>query len=232
MTVLNIDLLVDERLKQRAFSTLTFLAHAYIVGVPGHSKHLPIVPRSISIPWCALASSLGVKPIVGYMAVDLWNWFWIEEGGSNCLDNLGMIGTYTGCLDEAWFYLIPLGVEAAGAPCINALVECQKAISILQMGMQTDENENVSLVSSEVESLVRKYLGVAADAIEEMCKVLVRMYEKNDAHIFWNRVRPYSAGSKNNSNSAKGFFYQDIFDVNCDLHSKMNTSKEAKLLAV
>jgi indoleamine 2,3-dioxygenase len=52
-----------------------------------------------------------------------------------------------------------------------------------------------------------------------MVAVMNRMYEKNDPHIFWNRVRyqhltrPYSGGSKNAPSYPTGVFYEGITEM-------------------
>jgi indoleamine 2,3-dioxygenase len=82
-----------------------------------------------------------------------------------------------------------------GVPALTSILEAQKAIS------------------SNNPDLVLKALTIASNSIKKMVDVLPRMYEKNDPHIFWHRVRPYNAGSKNNINYPNGIFYEGVTDV-------------------
>lgn len=102
---------------------------------------------------------------------------------------------------------MPLGVEAAGAPALQAILDCQSAI------LKIDDNT------------VYESLKIAKSCIVNMEKVIARMYEKNDPHIFWNRVRPYQSGSKNNANYPNGVFYEGVTNIDkfcCDYPSPQN----------
>jgi hypothetical protein len=63
-------------------------------------------------------------------------------------------------MDEAWFYLISLAIEAAGAPAVPAIVDCLHAIE------RGDTNAMINA------------LIIMASAIDEINKILPRMYEK------------------------------------------------------
>lgn len=117
------------------------------------------------------------------------------HSGVTC-SNLQINKTFTGTFDEAWFYLIPLGVEAAGAPAIKALSNAQALIS-----------------SGGDACLVTREMQVVRECIEGMCLVMHRMYEHLDADVFYNLVRPYSGGSKNSSSFPNGIFYEGVCEV-------------------
>lgn len=103
--------------------------------------------------------------------------------------------TFSGCYDEAWFYLVPLAIEIAGSPAISAILDAQNAILV---------NDS---------SLVRHNLKIVADCIEKMIILLRRMYEKCDPAVFWKRIRHYSGGSKNSELFPNGVFYEGITKV-------------------
>lgn len=63
-------------------------------------------------------------------------------------------------MDEAWFYLISLAIEAAGAPALPAILEAMHAV-----------------VRSDLEALATQ-LRIIANCIEEITRLLLRMYEK------------------------------------------------------
>jgi indoleamine 2,3-dioxygenase len=91
-------------LQRRAFVVLSFLAHGYLIGVVKHDTTVTILPKQIAIPWFKVAKLLDVKPVVSYAAVDLWNWYKLDDSLPVELDNLAMMHTFTGCFDEAWYY--------------------------------------------------------------------------------------------------------------------------------
>ena len=103
--------------------------------------------------------------------------------------------TFSGCYDEAWFYLIPLSIEMAGAPAIVAILNAQKAV------LEKDSLE------------VEVNLKTIADSVLKMIGLLNRMYEKCDPAVFWKRIRHYSGGSKNSEIFPNGVFYEGITQV-------------------
>lgn len=105
---------------------------------------------------------------------------------------MSMQHLFSGVFDEAWFYLIPLAIEAAGGSSIQGMVDAQRAIL-------NSDKKAFSMALKRV-----------ADSVESMIPILKRMYEKNDPHIFWNRVRLYSGGSKNSSTLPNGLFYEGV----------------------
>jgi indoleamine 2,3-dioxygenase len=106
-----------------------------------------------------------------------------------------MLHTFSGSFDEAWFYLIPLAIEAAGAPALRALLQARQDIS-----------------NKAPQTLVG-HLSVIEKGLENMTELLKRMYERNDPHIFWHRVRPYSGGSKNAKDLPNGLFFEGVTEV-------------------
>lgn len=103
--------------------------------------------------------------------------------------------TFSGCFDEAWFYLVPLGVEITGAPILTALIEAQLAVLA----------SNSTLVLEKLKSI--------GNCISEMTKILKRMYEKCNPAVFYQRIRPYSGGSKNSAAFPNGVFYEGVVAV-------------------
>ncbi|GME77022.1 unnamed protein product [Ambrosiozyma monospora] len=107
---------------RRAYSVLGFLAHAYIWGVSEPTNKLP---ESIAKPWIEVSDHLRLPPIGTYAGLCLWNYQPIfgdlhellENGHENIsdpsefLDNIQTITTYTGSLDESWFYLVSVYFE-------------------------------------------------------------------------------------------------------------------------
>ncbi|KAI8903197.1 Indoleamine 2,3-dioxygenase [Gorgonomyces haynaldii] len=185
----------DTKELKRLFVVYTLLTHAYLIGVPYHDKQQEIVPKSLAVPYYTLGKLLGVKPVISYTAIGLWNWRLVNNQKPVELDNMAIINCFSGSFDEQWFYLVPLGIEAIAGPCLGWIVEAQHAI------MRDDQKT------------VQDCLSQMSIRIEQMGHLLKRMYEKCDPEVFWKRVRPYSQGSKNNQNLEFGVFFEGVTEM-------------------
>ncbi|ORY13209.1 indoleamine 2,3-dioxygenase family protein [Clohesyomyces aquaticus] len=177
LPILSTELLLTEAEWRRAYSILGFMAHAYVWGGDTPSD---MVPPPISIPFLKTCQHLELPPVATYAGVVLWNWrpmFTGEDIGS--LENLCTLMTFTGSLDESWFYLISVAIEARAGPIIPMMIEAIAAAR---------RNDHYT---------VTRCLRSFAERLDELGGVLERMYESCDPHVFYHRIRPYLAGSKN-----------------------------------
>ncbi|KAL8691799.1 MAG: hypothetical protein Q9218_003045 [Villophora microphyllina] len=162
---------------RRAYMVLSFMTHGYIWG---GNKPEERVPPSISIPYLTVCDCLELPPVATYSAVCLWNWKPIfNDEPIDSLDNLSTLTTFTGSLDESWFYLVSVAIEARGAPTIPVML---KAIHAAR------HND-----SAMVAMCLRNF----AERIDELGALLQKMYENCDPHVFYHRIRPFLAGGKN-----------------------------------
>jgi indoleamine 2,3-dioxygenase len=177
LPVLYTDYLRTEAEWRRAYSILGFMAHAYIWG---GDMPLDRVPPSISIPLISTCHHLELPTVATYAGLVLWNWrpLLIEEPIDN-LENIFTLNTFTGSLDESWFYLVSTAIEARGAPIIPLMLSAVAAA-------RYNDSETVT-----------ECLRGFAERLDELGTLLVKMYENCDPHVFYNRIRPYLAGSKN-----------------------------------
>lgn len=153
-----------------------------------------IVPPQITVPLLQVCDHLDIPPVATYAGVCLWNWKPIfADEPANHLGNLTCINTFSGSMDEQWFYLISVAIEARGAPALPLML---RAIGAARNG------------DSE---LVTKCLQNLAELIDGISEILQRMYENCDPHIFYNRIRPFLAGSKNMADAGlpNGLIYDD-----------------------
>ncbi|PYH95910.1 IDO-domain-containing protein [Aspergillus ellipticus CBS 707.79] len=92
-------------------------------------------------------------------------------------EHLGLppVATYAG----KWFYLVSVAIESCGAPSIPLALQ---AITAARAG-------NSLVVTECLQSL--------AEVLDEVGTLLERMYEHCDPYVFYHRIRPYLAGSKN-----------------------------------
>lgn len=177
LPVLSTEYLKTSQEWRRAYLILSFLSHAYIWGGDVPCER---VPPPISIPFSATCLRLELPLVATYAGVCLWNWkpIFTDEPVDN-LENLSTLATFTGSLDESWFYLVSVAIESRGAPIIPLMLHAIEAARYAQ----TD--------------VVAECLRSFAERLDELGALLNRMYENCDPHVFYHRIRPYLAGSKN-----------------------------------
>ncbi|EGW31174.1 tryptophan 2,3 dioxygenase [Spathaspora passalidarum NRRL Y-27907] len=172
--------LTSEEEYRRAYQVLGFLAHAYIWGTEEPTNKLP---PQIAQPWVEVSDHLRLPPIATYAGLCLWNFKQIiptEEGEDIWdLDNLTTINTFTGSIDESWFYLVSVYFEHKGALAITTGLQAIKCAY----------NNDIPGLVAQLQQL--------AEAIDALGSVLLRMEEMCDPHVFYFRIRPYLAGWKN-----------------------------------
>lgn len=176
MPLLEIDELRNDAQRRRAFLILSFLAHAYVWGETRISTY---IPASIAVPWDAVASELEVKPICTHASLCLWNWRPLFANEPLSLKNLATQHTFTGSVDESWFYLVSTAMEARGAPTLPIILQ---AIRAARAGSIAEVTYN---------------LRALAIHIDDMAVALTRMHDNCDPHIFYHKIRPFLAGWKN-----------------------------------
>ena len=115
-----------------------------------------------------------------FAGVCLWNWRPLFDGEpTDSLDNLATQMTFTGSLDESWFYLVSVAIEARAGPIIPMMIEA------------------IAAARRHDSTTVAKCLQLFAERLDEIGSLLERMYESCDPHVFYHRIRPFLAGSKN-----------------------------------
>lgn len=128
-----------------------------------------------------------------YSGLVLWNFKPIFINDTLNLENLSTLVTFTGSTDEQWFYLVSVALEAKGGPTIPLVLD---AFEAARRGDQ---------------QTVTKNLRAFAELLDDFGTLLVRMYESCDPHVFYHRIRPYLAGSKNMKDAGlpQGVLYDD-----------------------
>lgn len=183
--------LEHEREWRRAYCLLCFMLHAYIWGDDTPEER---IPESISIPLLEISSHLEVPPIATYAAVCLWNFkpLFLDEDIDN-LENLATLSTFTGSMDESWFYLVSVAIEARGGPIIPLMLTAMDA------ARQGDTR------------MVTRCLCGFAERLTDLTNLLQRMHERCDPIVFYHRIRPFLAGTKNMSEAGlpRGALYED-----------------------
>lgn len=176
---------------RRAYSLLCFIVHAYIWGGDTPADRLP---PPIAVPLLEIAARLELPPVATYAAVCLWNYkpLFFDEEIDN-LENLATLNTFTGSIDESWFYLVSVAIEARGAPILPLMLTAMAAA-------RQDDADTVN-----------RCLRAFAERLTDLTLILQRMHESCDPVIFYHRIRPFLAGSKNMAEAGlpDGVVYED-----------------------
>lgn len=138
------------------------------------------VPPTIAIPFTQICKQLELPTVATYASLCLWNFkpIFPDEPIDN-LENLSTLATFTGSLDESWFYLVSVAIEARGGPIISWMLDAIAAA-------RANDSHRVTAC-----------LQAVAERLDELGTLLQRMYESCDPHVFYHRIRPFLAGSKN-----------------------------------
>lgn len=167
----------------------SFMVQSYVWGEPEAPQ---ILPRVLAKPIVALADHLGQQPLLPYSGYVLDNWGKIDPDGQISLDNIFMIQNFLGGQDEAWFVLVHVAIEARAGEALAAIGPILKAVA----------EEDVKLVQSQLEQM--------AVVWEDINALFDRMPERCDPYIYFERVRPYIHGWRDNPALPKGIIYEGV----------------------
>jgi indoleamine 2,3-dioxygenase len=179
----------DHRERKRAMAILSFLGHAYAWG---EEETASAIPASLAVPWYQVACMLGRPPVLSYASYALDNWRRLDPQSPVELGNIVLLQNFLGGQDEEWFVLIHVAIEAQAGPALAAMVTAQQAVA-------DDEPE-----------LVADRLAIIARTVDTMHEILLRMPERCDPYIYFNRVRPYIHGWANHPALPAGMLYEGV----------------------
>ncbi|KAH6627447.1 Indoleamine 2,3-dioxygenase [Chaetomium tenue] len=208
LPVLSTDRLTTEPEWRRACVVLAFLTHGYIWGGETAAE---ILPPPLTTPLLTITTHLGMPPVATYACVNLWNFHQQHPLNTTSpaspaspsppsaptnLDALTALHTFTGTPDESWFYMVSVAMEARGAYLVPAMLRTLEAATSARVGKCGAE-------------VVADGLGELAAGIGELGGLLDRMDERCDPMVFYHRIRPFLAGSKNMAAAGlpRGVFY-------------------------
>lgn len=166
-----------------------FMVQAFVWGEPTAPT---ILPRNLAVPMTAIADRLGQQPLLPYSGYVLDNWGLIDKQAPIDLDNIFMIQNFLNGQDENWFVLIHVAIEAAaGAALANfgPVVEASDAGEVTK---------------------TRALLEQMADTWRRINAIFDRMPERCDPYIYFERVRPYIHGWRDNPALPDGIIYEGV----------------------
>lgn len=184
-----IERLAGERERERAMVLLSYLGHAYVWGGGDAATRLP---AALARPWHAVSRQLGRPPVLSYASYALHNWIRLDPFGPIDLGNIALIQNFLGGIDEEWFILVHVAIEARAGPALTAAMEAQQASG----------RGDVSGAAKSLEA--------ASRGLHDMFRILARMPEHCDPYIYFHRVRPYIHGWTNNPALPSGLVYEGV----------------------
>ena len=176
------NLSIDEL--ERAMLLYSYIGHGYIWGGTSIEK---VIPKNISKTWYKISQKLDRPPILSYASYALNNWKLQDLNKPFDLENIRILQNFLGGMDEDWFIMIHIAIEHEAKEILNNLKT-----------YYLDKNEDQS------------YLENALVSIKKINQIMNRMPEKCDPFIYYNRVRPYIFGWKNNPATPNGVIYEGV----------------------
>lgn len=190
--ILKVDV-VREKLNQmqlrRAMQMYSYLTHAYVWG---EATPVKVLPRNIAVPFYQTSQQLGRPPVLSYASYALDNWVRIHETEPIAIGNITIWQNFLGGLDEDWFILIHIEIEAKAAPALAMIPAILKGIAQGDTTTVIDALESIKTAWTEINSTMN------------------RMTEACDPYIYYNRVRPYIHAWKNNPALPEGLIYEGV----------------------
>jgi indoleamine 2,3-dioxygenase len=167
----------------------SFMVQAYVWGERDPPKRLP---ACLAVPIWQLAKRLGQQPLLPYSAYVLDNWDRLDRSGPIALDNIWMIQNFLAGQDEAWFVLVHVAIEARAG---EMLAEIPALVGAASRGD---------------EQAIENGLATASKVWDDVNAIFDRMPERCDPYIYFNRVRPYIHGWKDNPALGAGLIYEGV----------------------
>jgi len=189
MPRLTIERLQTERELRRAMMLLSYIGHGYVWNGDAPAER---IPANLALPWYEVSQQLGRPPVLSYASYALDNWRRLDPNAPIELGNIVLLQNFLAGLDEEWFILIHVDIEAKAARAIRQIPTALRAAA-----------------QSDIPTLTAALQEVAA-ALEQMYAVLARMPEACDPYIYYHRVRPYIHGWKNNPALPNGLIYEGV----------------------
>lgn len=180
---------LDEAQARMAMVHYSFMVQSYIWGA---QPTVAFLPRALAVPMVAVADRLGQQPLLQYSQYVLDNWALLDAGKPIGLDNIYMIQKFAGGTDEAWFVLIHVAIEA----------QAGQALALFAPLIEAAHARDADTARALLERIVAVWEGINA--------IFHRMPEQCDPYMYFQRVRPYIHGWKDNPALGEGVIYEGV----------------------
>lgn len=178
--------LTNPREQEYAMVLLSFIGHAFVWGNQPAADSLP---ENLAQAWVAVAELVGRPPVLSYASYALHNWHRLDPDGPIALGNIALKQNFLGGQDEEWFVLVHIDIEAKAGPMLDALCDAVLTDSSVEL---TDALSRIAKIMQTIDD------------------VMERMPERCDPYIYYQRVRPYIHGWKDNPALPEGLLYSGV----------------------
>ncbi|XP_075457855.1 indoleamine 2,3-dioxygenase 2 isoform X3 [Ascaphus truei] len=189
MPELSVQHLTGYREQRLARLILSHITMGY-VWQEGEQEVVKVLPRSLAVPYHQLSQALGLPLIMVHADLVLANWKRKDPLGPLTMANLSPIVCLPGGDSLRGFVLVTFLVEVAAVPGVKAVAE------------------SVSAVMREDEETLLRALGDLAESINQMSAALQLMFDYVDSAVFYNTIRPFLAGWRDNPAMPEGLIYE------------------------
>jgi len=165
----------------------SFMVQSYVWGEP---EAPTVLPRCLAMPMVAIADHLGQQPLLPYSSYVLDNWGRFDKSGPVDLNNTFMLQHFLGGQDEAWFVLVHVAIEAQAGSALALMGPIVEAIA----------NDDLDSVQAHLEDMAGIWAKINA--------IFDRMPERCDPYVYFERVRPYIHGWRDNPALPNGVIYE------------------------
>ncbi len=170
----------------------SFMVQAYVWGEPDAPDRLP---ACLAVPIWAIGKAIGQPPLLPYSSYTLENWDRFDPHGPISLDNIHTLQAFEGGMDEAWFILVHVAIEARAGEMLDAATRIVTAAGASDAGGVADG------------------LAVQAQVWEDVNAIFDRMPERCDPYVYFHRVRPWIHGWKDNPALGEGLIYEGVTEA-------------------
>ena len=184
---------MDDAALRKLMVHYSFIVQAYIWGEDTPAGTLP---RNLAVPFCLLSEKMGLFPLLPYSGYTLDNWAKLDPKGDVTLDNIYVIQNFLDGVDENWFILVHVEIEAKAGPALAAMPALLEALKAEDKGKVITQLEAIKQAWSKINP------------------VFDRMPDRCDPHAYYLRVRPYIHGWKGNPALPNGVIYEGVDKYN------------------
>lgn len=167
----------------------SFIVQAYVWGEKEAAQRLP---KNLAIPYCKLAKKIGQFPLLPYSSYTLDNWTKLDPQGPVTTGNIGVLQNFYGGVDENWFIMIHVEIEAKAGTALASIPDLIEAV----------DGKDLSGVETHLKAI--------RTAWEQINPVFDRMVDACDPYVYYHRVRPYIHGWKGNPALPDGLIYDGV----------------------
>jgi indoleamine 2,3-dioxygenase len=170
----------------------SFMVQSFVWGEPDAPKALP---ANLSVPIWQLGQRLGQPPLLPYSSYTLDNWGRYDSDGPIDLSNIFTLQHFDGGMDEAWFVLVHVAIEARAG---EILEEATRLIAATDDGNEAAAEQSLTTMKA---------------VWDDVNAIFDRMPERCDPYIYFHRVRPWIHGWKDNPALGDGLIYEGVAET-------------------